>query len=248
MRTFRRMVQRKGAGSVMDKGIDSYCGLCCGTCEYKEEFHCGGCIATGGHPFYGECELAQCARKKKVDFCGECKEFACTKLTNYSYDEQEGDEPKGARIERCKQIKAELVHKAREGKDPIGRCGHACDFCFQAQWCGGCRSDYNCCSYATLFEDKKCVNVECSKMRQMDGCYECDQLAVCEKGYYSVHMEFEAKAAALFIQKYGKECYRQTLIKALNDGMEYPKSFNDKGSVRAALQLYEKYRRQTDLW
>ena len=61
----------------MYKGMDSYCGLSCEECEYREEFHCGGCMATGGNPFYGPCELAACARRKKVNFCGECKDFPC---------------------------------------------------------------------------------------------------------------------------------------------------------------------------
>ena len=65
----------------MYKGMDSYCGLSCEECEYREEFHCGGCMATGGNPFYGPCELAACARSKKVNFCGECKDFCCEMLT-----------------------------------------------------------------------------------------------------------------------------------------------------------------------
>ena len=89
----------------MYKGMDSYCGLSCEECEYREEFHCGGCMATGGNPFYGPCELAACARRKKVNFCGECKDFCCEMLHRYSYDDEEGDDPKGARIERCRQMK-----------------------------------------------------------------------------------------------------------------------------------------------
>lgn len=232
----------------MKKDMDAYCGLVCAECEYREEFQCGGCIATKGHPFYGECQLAACAQKKKVDFCGECKEFCCELLHKYSYDENEGDEPKGARIEHCREVKEKLVRDAREGKDPIGRCGHHCNFCFMAQWCGGCRSDYPWCSYGKLFDDGKCENVECSKEHQLDGCYECEGLQSCEKGYYSIRMEYVAKASALFIQKYGKECYTETLKKALDDGIEYPKSFDAAGSVKGALEIFEKYRIQDDLW
>ena len=96
----------------MYKGMDSYCGLSCEECEYREEFHCGGCMATGGNPFYGPCELAACARRKKVNFCGECKDFCCEMLHRYSYDDEEGDDPKGARIERCRQMKDYLVQRA----------------------------------------------------------------------------------------------------------------------------------------
>ena len=46
------------------KTIDSYCGLSCAECTYRETKHCGGCIATGGKPFHGSCEVAACAGKK----------------------------------------------------------------------------------------------------------------------------------------------------------------------------------------
>ena len=46
------------------EGMDSYCGLCCETCEFRESMNCGGCIATGGKPFHGACEIAECAKKK----------------------------------------------------------------------------------------------------------------------------------------------------------------------------------------
>jgi hypothetical protein len=44
--------------------------------------------------------------------------------------------------------------------DKIAFCGHHCGFCFFDQ-CPGCRSDNAFCSFATLFEDKKCPNVKC---------------------------------------------------------------------------------------
>lgn len=135
----------------MYKGMDSYCGLSCEECEYREEFHCGGCMATGGNPFYGPCELAACARRKKVNFCGECKDFCCEMLHRYSYDDEEGDDPKGARIERCRQMKDYLVQRAKAGTDPIARCGQHCTHCLQSQWCGGCRSNYACCSFGHTF-------------------------------------------------------------------------------------------------
>ncbi len=231
---------------MINKGMDTYCGLVCAECEYRVQFNCGGCIATQGHPFYGECELAKCAQKKRVDFCGECKEFACELLNRYSFDENEGDG--GARIQHCRDVKNHLVAVARQGKDPMGRCGLHCEFCFQKEWCGGCRSEYPICSYGMLFDDKKCMNVECSKEYQLDGCYQCEGLASCEKGYFSIRMEYIAKASALFIQKYGKQDYVETLQKAIEAGYEYPRSFDAAGSVRAVLDILEKFRIQDDLF
>ena len=232
----------------MVKGMDSYGGLSCSECEYREEFHCGGCVATGGQPFYGTCELAACARKHSVDFCGECKNFCCEMLHRYSYDEEEGDDPKGARIERCRQMKEYLVQRARMGRDPQGRCGRHCDLCDQRDWSGGCRSDYACCAFGALFGHGLCENVVCSTQRGMQGCYECDDLPACTKGYFSVQYEYVAKASAMFIQKYGRGCFGETIQKALDGGMEYPKSFNQAASLREAYNILEQFRMQDDLF
>ena len=41
--------------------VQSCCGLLCNSCEYKESPHnCGGCVETDGHPFHGECPVAEC--------------------------------------------------------------------------------------------------------------------------------------------------------------------------------------------
>lgn len=181
------------------KTIDSYCGLSCAECTYRETKHCGGCIATGGKPFHGSCEVAACAMEKKRGFCGECGEFACELLKSYSNDETHGDTPKGARIQRCMEIKGALLQEARKGTDPQGACGHHCHHCFLGQWCGGCRSVYPNCSFATLFEDGKCPNLTCSAGKGLDGCYGCEELAGCGKGYYGAGDGYTAKGAALFI-------------------------------------------------
>jgi hypothetical protein len=134
-----------------------------------------------------------------------------------------------------------LIKKARQGLDPVSYCGHHCDYCFLAEGCGGCRSDYNVCSFAALFEDGQCPNVVCAKGKGLEGCYECGELKFCSKGYYGREGEYVAKATALFIGRYGKDCYTKTLKRAIDDGADYPKTFNETGSVESALELLEKY-------
>ncbi|MCL2834167.1 MAG: DUF3795 domain-containing protein [Treponema sp.] len=219
--------------------FDTYCGLKCSDCEFKEKFSCNGCIASGGKPFHGKCEVADCAISKNKRFCGECENFPCEILKRYSFDKEHGDN--GARIEHCKNLKAEMVKKARRGISPIGICGHHCDYCFLGQRCGGCRSDYNCCSYATLFEDKICPNVKCAKEKKLSGCYECSDIEDCMIGYYGQKNEYIAKATALFIKKHGGESYSKTLKRAIDAGKNYPKTFDAAGSVKGALELLEKY-------
>lgn len=62
---------------------------------------------------------------------------------------------KERRLENGARYKAEIVRAARVGIDPAAYCGFSCDHCFLGQWCGGCRSDFNCCSYGTLSEKRR---------------------------------------------------------------------------------------------
>ncbi|MEG0741309.1 MAG: DUF3795 domain-containing protein [Clostridia bacterium] len=223
----------------MSVGFDSYCGLSCADCQEKTVHGCHGCIASNGNPFHGKCEIAECAKARGKRFCGECEQIPCEALTRYSQDEQYGDH--GARIARCNEIKAQLVREAREGLNPIGYCGHHCDYCFLGQWCGGCRSGYHCCALSTMYDDGVCPNVACAQGRGLDGCYECEDLLACKKGYYQKEDEYVAKATALFIRRHGSQEYTNALKRAINDGVQYPKMFDASGSVANALAILEKY-------
>lgn len=93
----------------MDNGIKitTYCGLDCDNCEWKEPCNCSGCTATLGFAFHCKneaCPVAKCAIGNNLGFCGECGEFPCKLLTDYSNDPDHGDNPKGARIENCVQL------------------------------------------------------------------------------------------------------------------------------------------------
>lgn len=185
--------------------ITTYCGLDCDTCDFKESCSCGGCVATGGKPFHGHCDVAECAVAKGKAFCGECENFPCETLKRYSFDPEHGDN--GARIERCSQLKTALVAAAREGRDPIAYCGFSCNHCFLGKWCGSCRSDYNCCSFATISEGNICPNVRCCQEKSLDGCYECPDLRTCTIGFYTPENpgSVSCKTQALFISKHGKK-------------------------------------------
>lgn len=222
----------------MSTEFDSYCGLSCADCEFREKMNCGGCIATEGKPFHGKCEVAECAKAKKRRFCGECAEFPCDLLKKYSNDPEHGDN--GARLENCTRIKTALVAEAREGLNPLAVCGFNCNHCFMGQWCGGCRSTYNCCSYGTLFEGDVCPNVACATEKGLEGCYKCDELDDCMKGYYSVKNEYAAKAAALFIREYGSEAAERALINILKASKTTGETPEEAESVEAALALLRK--------
>lgn len=127
------------------------------------------------------------------------------------YEKQPG---KAGCVENCRRIKAEWVKAARAGVDPVSVCGHHCDFCFLGQWCGGCRSGYNCCSFATISPDGICPQVKCADEKGLEGCWLCTELDGCAKGYYGNQDEYVAKATAMFIRKHGKETYTEALRRA----------------------------------
>lgn len=183
-----------------------------------------------------------CVRKKRLRFCGECDAFPCKVLEKYTSHGRYGNQPEFARIERCREPRAALVRQTREGINPVSVCGHHCDYCVLAQWYGGGRSDYNCCSFAGLFDDHKFRNVEYAAEKGLDGCCACEALECCAKGCYSRPDESVAKAIALFIQTYGQERYASVLKRAIDNGVHYPKDFDACGSVAGALALLERYR------
>ena len=53
----------------------SICGLDCGGCSFKE--NCGGCVATGGKPFGGDCMVAKCCGGGKTEGCGDFSKNVC---------------------------------------------------------------------------------------------------------------------------------------------------------------------------
>ena len=107
-------------------------------------------------------------------------------------------------IEAMCRIKNKLCQMARKGVDPIAYCGLSCNHCFLKDWCGGCRTAYNTCSYATCSPDSKCPNAACCKGKGFDGCWECTDLSGCRKGFYAEGDVNAIKAMALFIRKHGK--------------------------------------------
>lgn len=196
----------------------SYCG---------SNFECGSCIE-------GEaCAVAKCVKSRGIRFCGECGEIGCGK-------QQAVNRRYGNCIDNCQAVKRVLVKEARAGLDPIAYCGFSCDHCFLGQWCGGCRSGYNCCSFATISEGGVCANVSCCQEKGFDGCWECAEQEECEKGYYSNTNEYLAKASAMFIRKHGKEKYDPMLAKAEENGIRENEDWNKEGSCEKVLELMER--------
>ena len=112
-------------------------------------------------------------------------------------------------IEAMQRIKNKLCRMARKGVDPVAYCGFSCNHCFLSAWCGSCRTPYNTCSFATVSPDGNCPNAVCCQEKGIDGCYECDSLEACEKGFYTPSNDGAnaAKAQAMYIRKHGKKAF-----------------------------------------
>ena len=120
----------------------------------------------------------------------------------------------------------------------IGYCGNHCEYCFFTD-CDGCKSDNPSCSYANLFDDKKCPNVVCCESKAIYGCWQCDKVNACKIGFFSSG-ENDAKAYALYIKKYGTEKYTKRILALINNGYNYPREFKDINDVDKILDIFYK--------
>jgi len=145
-------------------------------------------------------------------------------------------------IEAMCRISNKLCQKARKGVDPIARCGLSCNHCFLKEWCGGCRTAYNTCSDACRYPDRTCPNTSCCIEKGFDGCYECDELRGCRKGFYEYDDVNAVKAMALFTRRYGKKELLKTMDR-LHREYEFEKIQEILGNdLEEGLKILEKHR------
>lgn len=80
---------------------ESRCGLLCSNCKHRGKVKCQGCISIDS-PFWGKvCAVKVCCEEKKLNHCGECNDFPCGMLNQFSFDKEEGDD--GERILQCRK-------------------------------------------------------------------------------------------------------------------------------------------------
>lgn len=145
-------------------------------------------------------------------------------------------------VEAMQRIKNRLCQLSRKGTDPIAYCGFSCNHCFLGQWCGGCRTEYNVCSFATCSPDGVCPNAKCCKENGYDGCWECNRIKTCTKGFYAPDCDGAnaAKAQAMFIGKYGKKEFLKVHDK-LHEKYEFAKTQEILGQdLEKGLEFLEK--------
>ncbi len=120
----------------------------------------------------------------------------------------------------------------------IGYCGNHCEYCFFTE-CAGCKSNNPSCSYANLFDDKKCTNAVCCESKNINGCWKCNNLNECSTGFFNSG-ENDAKAYSIYIMKYGTEKYTKRILELIDKGYNYPREFKDINDVCKILEIFEK--------
>lgn len=85
--------------------VESRCGLLCGSCSFREQTGCPGCVRME-KPFWAECcPVKSCCESKEHPHCGVCGSFPCALLHRFAYDMEQSDN--GQRIAQCKAWREE---------------------------------------------------------------------------------------------------------------------------------------------
>ena len=80
--------------------FQSRCGVCCDSCERKQDVNCRGCINMETPFWGGVCGVKSCCESKGLNHCGECDEFPCEMLSTMGVEEGFNPAP---RLEQCRK-------------------------------------------------------------------------------------------------------------------------------------------------
>lgn len=75
---------------MTDLSLAAPCGLYCGICSTLLDGLCHGCGCLKDDCFAAEkhkiCQIYRCTLKRKLKDCGECSDFPCTTLIQFTFD------------------------------------------------------------------------------------------------------------------------------------------------------------------
>ena len=81
----------------------------------SERYSCSGCRSGGGHP---SCEVRACVRGKHIEFCHQCADFPCEKLSKIQREHTDNiDNIKRVKEVGLKKWSEEQEKKVRKGYD-----------------------------------------------------------------------------------------------------------------------------------
>lgn len=112
--------------------------------------------------------------------------------------------------------------------DSIAYCGLICKLCFLANKCDGCKALNNICDRNC--SDNGCFQKICCEKKEIDGCWNCENIYTCENGIYSLGNLSKIKAFAICIREDGKDLFINNIIKNMEKGwsVEKGKDYDNK--------------------
>jgi hypothetical protein len=114
--------------------LDGYCGSYCGACPDllatragTAENRCGGCKSDVVHPGWCSiCHLKSCAREKKIDWCYQCEEYPCKKITAFFEDPEYPYHREAADYQQMIKTQGKAIWLEKMKKRwSCGKCGTA---------------------------------------------------------------------------------------------------------------------------
>ena len=131
----------------MDYRYDTYCGLYCGACPVlvanrkgtvdelakkietdPAELVCAGCKSDTRKDSRADCEFALCALEKGVEFCCDCGEYPCKRLTDFRDDEWAHHSAVIKNLDRLKEIGLEAWLAEQNERWTCPACGARFDW------------------------------------------------------------------------------------------------------------------------
>ena len=129
-----------------DKWVISVCGLNCAKCDIyeagrgnekvreaildwfkrernqilkPEDVRCDGCRGSLETHWSSDCKMMQCAKKRGIQYCFQCRDFPCTPLEEFSSD---GISHHKRTVENLKRMKETGINAWTEEQKRKGKC------------------------------------------------------------------------------------------------------------------------------
>ena len=150
--------------SKMEIRYDSYCGLNCGACPVgianelgdlegirkmagewgrdPDDLRCGGCKTDLTAVFCTDCGMRVCAMEKKLEFCSECDDFPCGKITKFRNDDAPHHSAVFSNLAKIREMGLENWLDAEAARWSCPECGNR--FGWYSKTCDQCGKElYN---------------------------------------------------------------------------------------------------------
>jgi len=127
----------------------------------------------------------------------------------------------------------------QELANSIGYCGLICKLCHEADRCGGCKSETNCCG--RHLSEGGCFQYNCCVGKGLNGCWECEE-GPCDKDMFSEEHDIRNRAFIKCAKQEGILKLAEYVYGNQEKGIKYgyQKDYDHLGSEKAVLDLLHK--------